>query len=115
MSDPLLLTTTKKKSLKEHPFNLTAHMSPLLRNIQYHRAVYTYCRDYIEWNVIGNKEFTVFNSQSLVEVGGLLADNTDDKPIINKAFRGKILGLKVNGNKILDLAMANSTYVSDKL
>ena len=90
-------------------------MSPLLRNIQYHRAVYTYCRDYIEWNVIGNKEFTVFNSQSLVEVGGLLADNTDDKPIINKAFRGKILGLKVNGNKILDLAMANSTYVSDRL
>ena len=51
----------------------------------------------------GKKRFTVFNSQSMLEIGGLAVID-DGQTVIKEPFRGKILGLKFNGIRILDKA-----------
>jgi len=53
--------------------------------------------------VQGKKRFTVFNSQSMLEIGGLAVID-DGQTVIKEPFRGKILGLKFNGIRILDKA-----------
>merc|ERR1719210_1487194 len=50
--------------------------------------------------VQGKKRFTVFNSQSMLEIGGLAVID-DGQTVIKEPFRGKILGLKFNGIRIL--------------
>ena len=54
-----------------------------------------------------SEDFTVFNSQSTLEVGGMLQGQT-----VKNGFVGKILGLKFNGIQILDQALKKSKDVS---
>ena len=61
--------------------------------------------------VAGNSKYTVFNSQSTIEIGGQL-DDTGDQQIITRPFKGKILGLKFNNMLILERARLNRSNVS---
>ena len=54
-----------------------------------------------------SEKFTVFNSQSQLEVGGVVIGGE-----VKNGFEGKILGLKFNGIQILDEAIQKSKYVS---
>ena len=59
----------------------------------------------------GNQQFSVFNSQSMIEVGGQLKSEAIIEP-----FQGKLLGLKFNNVQILEQARlankSNSANVS---
>ena len=61
----------------------------------------------------GNQQFSVFNSQSMIEVGGQLKSEAIIEP-----FQGKLLGLKFNNVQILEQARlankSNSANVSLK-
>ena len=61
----------------------------------------------------GNQQFSVFNSQSMIEVGGQLKSESIIEP-----FQGKLLGLKFNNVQILEQARlankSNSANVSLK-
>ena len=53
----------------------------------------------------GNQQFSVFNSQSMIEVGGQLKSEAIIEP-----FQGKLLGLKFNNVQILEQArLANKS------
>ena len=58
-------------------------------------------------SAVGNQQFSVFNSQSVIEVGGQLKGTP---PEIIRPFKGTLLGLKFNNVQILEQArLANKS------
>jgi hypothetical protein len=61
-----------------------------------------------------NQGFTVFNSQSTIEIGGKLDILPNGEKTILRPFKGKILGLKFNNLRVLERARKNNSNVSLK-